>query len=124
MMSVAARSPLVDVATLYARADAAGKAAAAALTPKPMIVSDPRMRSTYVVASGVCGFAWVTFAGNTPFGRWAKANKLAKPAYPKGLMIWVSDYGQSMERKEAYARAFAAQLRADGVMAYSDSRAD
>jgi hypothetical protein len=124
MMSVAARSPLVDFPTLYARADAAGKAAAEAHTPAPMIVQDPRMRSAWIEPGGLCGFAWVTFASNTPFGRWAKANKKAKPAYPKGLMVWVSDYGQSMERKACYARAFADTLNAEGVQASWDSRAD
>jgi hypothetical protein len=124
MMSTAPQAPLVDFPTLYVRADAAGKAAAQAHTPAPMIVQDPRMRSAWIEPGGICGFAWVTVPGNTPFGRWLKLTKKARPTYPKGLAIWVSDYGQSMERKAAYARAFAETLRAEGVQASWDSRAD
>lgn len=124
----------MDFAALYAKADAAGKAAATACVPTPMVVGSPTTllgndidpnKPTYYVADGVCGFAWIKLKGNTPFGRWTKKKGLAKPAYPNGLSIWVSAYGQSMARKEAYARAFAKVLNENGVSdAYADSRMD
>lgn len=116
---------------LYEKAHRAGMAAAEACRPTPMMVVDadpltgqPKPDAQrYVVDSGVCGFAWVSFKGNTAFGRWAKKNG-ATSNYPTGLRFWVSYFGQSLERKEAYARAFAEVLRAGGVTAYSHSRMD
>lgn len=118
---------------LWAEADAAGKAAAEACTPRPMLVGTAKglfddsfdeSQPVYYVADGVCGFAWITFKGNTAFGRWAKAAGLARKGYPSGLAYWVRGYGQSMQKKEAYAQAFAATLRAAGVTAYAESRMD
>jgi len=37
-----------------------------------------------------CGFAWISFPGNTPFGRWAKQAGIASKGYPTGLQIWYS----------------------------------
>lgn len=118
---------------LWAEADAAGKAAADACTPRPMIVGEAKSlfgseidysKPTYYVADGVCGFAWVSFKGNTAFGRWAKQAGLASKGYPTGLQLWVRGYGQSMQRKEAYAQAFAETLRTAGITAYAQSRMD
>lgn len=122
----------MDYSALFAKADAAGKAAANGCQPTPMIVGTAKgfsneidfRQPTYFVADGVCGFAWVSFAGNTAWGRWAKKAKLARSGYPKGLQIWISDYGQSMQLKEAYARAFAAVLQDAGIDAYAGSRMD
>lgn len=122
-----------EFADLYYRADKAGKAAAAAARPTPMVVGTPSTplgndvdpnKTRYFVPDGVCGFAWIAFAGNTAFGRWAKREKIVSKHYPKGLSIWVGDYGQSMELKEAYARAFAKVLKEAGVEAYAGSRMD
>lgn len=125
---------MTDFQTIYREADAAGKKAADACVPRPMVVGSPttllgndidRSKPTYYVADGVCGFAWVAFKGNTPWGRWAKKQGVAKPNYPSGLSIWIGDYGQSMERKAAYARAFAGVLQQHGIKdAYSSSRMD
>lgn len=41
-----------------------------------------------------------------------------------GLQYWVSQGGQSMQRKEAFARAFASVLKANGIDAFADSRMD
>jgi hypothetical protein len=124
-------------ATKYARlakkADAAGKAAAEAKTPTPMIVGEAKSlfddsidysKPTYFVESGVCGFAWVFVKGNTGFGRWAKNAGIASKGYPTGLNIRVSGYGQSYERKMAYAQAYAAVLQEAGVTAYAEGRLD
>jgi hypothetical protein len=117
---------------LHLQAHEAGMAAGEAAKPVAMIVGTAvgltneidRTQPVYHVADGVCGFAWVKFAGNTPFGRWAKKAGIAKAAYPTGLMIWVHQFNQSMQRKEAYAAAYARVLREAGVQAYADSRMD
>jgi hypothetical protein len=111
---------------LYARAMEAGRAAAAAITPQPMVVhwKSNGQEKQEVVADGVCGFAWVHFAGNTAFGRWAKANAGASKDYPNGLSFWIGDYNQSMTRKEAHAHAMAEVLQAGGIDAYARSRMD
>lgn len=72
----------------------------------------------------ICGFAWIAFAGNTAWGRWAKAQGLASKAYPSGLSIWVSDFGQSYDRKLAYARGYAKVLQDHGIKAYGSGRLD
>jgi hypothetical protein len=77
-----------------------------------------------VIADGVCGFAWISFKGTGPWAAWAKKNAGASKGYPKGLMIWISDYNQSMARKEAFADAAAEVLRANGIEAYAQSRMD
>jgi hypothetical protein len=118
---------------IYTEALAAGRKAGEAHRPVPMRVvqqanpfdaASPVVKDFGVYSDGVCGFAWVQFAGNTAFGRWAKRMGLARPAYPKGLSIWVSEYNQSMEKKDAHARAFAAVLNDYGIRAYPMSRMD
>lgn len=117
-------------AQLFARAVAAGMTAGTGAIPTPMIVSEadvitgePRGEQWYV-PEGVCGFAWVSFAGNTAFGRWAKKSGNASAHYPKGLCYWVSQFNQSMERKERFAEAMAKVLRDAGIDAYAGSRMD
>lgn len=122
----------VDYQAIYDEADRAGKAAAEAHTPTPMVVaqhanplddSSP-VKQSWTVPQGACGFAWISFKGNTAWARWAKKQNLTSKDYPTGLLIWVSDYGQSIELKEKYAGAFAKVLRDHGITAYSGSRLD
>lgn len=104
-----------------------GMAALNATCPTPMIVTGGAPGETpksWYIEEGACGFAWVEFAGNTAFGRWAKKAGVARPHYPKGLSVWVSEGGQSIDRKEAYARAFARVLNDAGIRAYAGSRLD
>lgn len=130
---MATRNDPTKFTALVEAAEAAGAAALAAAKPTPMIVGTPTAlfgnnidpnKPVYFVEGGVCGFAWVEFAGNTAFGKWMAKTKKARPAYPKGLMVWVRDGQQSMERKEAYAAAYAKTLQAAGVNAYAMSRMD
>lgn len=117
---------------IYEKAWAAGVAAATAMTPTPMAVQMATgltggfdWNKPYdVVSDGVCGFAWVSFKGNTPFGRWAKKTGKARPGYPTGLQVWIGNYNQSMQKKEAHAEAMAAVLREAGITAYANSRLD
>lgn len=114
---------------LVSKAHAAGYAAGLAAECQPMgvaqVMPDGSRRLVSVVPDGPCGFAWITIRpGNSSFAIWAKRNKVADRAYGGGVSIWVGEFGQSMTRKEAYARAYADVLRAAGVQAYSGSRMD
>jgi hypothetical protein len=91
--------------------------------PIPMYVIDQGIPIDRI-DDGACGFAWVNFAGNTAFGKWAKKQGLARSHYPSGLCIWVSEFGQSVDRKEAFAGAYAKVLKDNGIDAYAGSRLD
>jgi hypothetical protein len=126
---------------VYDAAEAAGQKAAAAKVPVPMIVGTPvdtvgsmmggdgggfrTDRPVYYVAGGVCGFAAVTFPGTSGFAKWAKAAGHAHKHYPTGYAISAGmTGGQSLEIKEAWARAFSEVLREAGIPAYTWSRMD
>jgi hypothetical protein len=117
---------------IYEEANQAGVAAAAACVPTPMVVQEHTnmlddkspVAQQWVVPAGVCGFAWIQFPGNTAWAKWAKANAGAHGAYPKGYSIWVHQFNQSMELKQAYAHAFVEVLRKYDIQAYAGSRMD
>ena len=107
--------------------------------PTPMIVGTPTPdtffapegeakldpgKPQYFVEDGVCGFAWVNVPGNSSFGRWLKKNGYGRKGYPKGIDVSIHEFGQSMQRKEAAARAMAEVLRKGGVKARSQSWMD
>ena len=96
--------------------------AATECRPIPMHVVG--MGANEIVSDGVCGFASVRFKGNTAFGRYMKKNNLARSAYGGGLSMSVHQYNQSLTRKEAYAHAFAEELRKAGIDAWAESRID
>lgn len=126
---------------IIAKAKACGHAAVEKLDVVPMIVGQETSlfsnkidysKPTYYVADGVCGFAWVDVypanKGNTRAGK--EERKLLesfgfrKNDYEKSYQLWISEFNQSMQKKETYARAFAEVLRANGLKAYSGSRMD
>lgn len=107
---------------IFSAAHSAGMKALNDCIPVPMTVAGGNRE--WYVSEGACGFAWVEFAGNTAFGRWAKKTGNARPHYPSGLSVWVGEGGQSIARKEAYAQAFANVLRDFGIKAYAGSRLD
>lgn len=118
---------------VWHRAVAAGCAAGDACTPIPMGVAqhaDPLDDSSpvtqqWVVEGGVYGFAWVTVRpGNCPFANWLKKNDIAKKTYGGGVAIHIHHYGQSMERKYAYARAISAVFRDAGFNSAAHNRMD
>lgn len=123
-----------EFAALYAKAQEAGQAAGNACVPRPMIVGEAKSlfsneidysKPTYFESEGACGFAWVNVRpGNSPFANWLKKNGYARPAYKGGVEIWISDYNQSIARKEAHAMAMAKVLKDGGIDAYGDSRLD
>lgn len=122
-------------ASLWERAHEAGMAAANACAPTPMLVGHEtslfsgkidKSKPIYHVPDGVCGFAWVVVRpGNCAFAIWAKKHHDARSEYGGGMCVkWVHEFNQSMERKSAYARAFAKTLNDAGIRAYSNSRMD
>lgn len=131
---VARKAKYAAFEVAYAKAAAAGKAAGQAAKPQAMMVVEPSNplndnsapKAMWHAPEGVCGFAWVTVSpGNCSFANWLKKNKLARKAYYGGVEIWISAFGQSMERKEACAYAMAKVLKEElGVNAYSGSRMD
>jgi hypothetical protein len=123
------------------RADAAGREAVTNLQVVPMVVGSETgfmsgkidySKPTYFVEDGVCGFAWVDvfpeYKGNTWLGkeerRILKAAGFKEKYGSKAYSLSISDFNQSMQKKEAYARAFAKVLCESGIKCYSCSRLD
>lgn len=77
-----------------------------------------------------CGFAWVYFAGNSPFARWMKKNHpdMLSEGYPKGKQIWYSRLHsvstQSVSVHEAACRAFRDVWASHGISLEVSSRLD
>ena len=121
--------------TIYSEAHTKGMAAGNACTPTPMVVGEPTTplgndidysKDTYYVADGMCGFAWINIKpARGKFVKYLKDNNIGrKDSYYGGYTIWVSGFGQSMTRKENYARAFVKVLNDNGLKAYAMSRMD
>lgn len=122
-----------EMQTLYYAALAAGREAGAKAAVVPMVVQDADLNGApvaggkaYYVESGVCGFASVRVTpGNCRFANWLKKRGFGRlDSYAGGVRINVSEYNQSLTRKEAHAQAMADVLRAAGINAYADSRMD
>lgn len=119
MPSVATETP----AQLFAKAHKAGMDAGQAVNPTPMVVQGGG--KSYFVGEGVCGFASVIIKpARGKFVTWLKANKNTYKHYYGGIALFVSEFGQSLTRKEAYASAFVKVLKDSGINAYVDSRMD
>jgi len=109
--------------TLWNEACKQGNEAANNHTPQTMVVSSDTTQ--WVVPEGVCGFAEIRLPkGNTSFAHWAKKNADFSKHYYGGLYYWVSGYGQSMEKKETFARKACEVLNAGGIDCYPTSRMD
>ena len=123
-----------EMKTLFDQAYSAGMQAMKAATPKPIVVGHATSvfsdeidysRPTYVVPSGLCGFAWVNIRpGNSKFARWLVKEGLGRKSYSGGVDFWVREGDQSVELKEAFAQAFAEELQSNGIKAYAESRLD
>ncbi len=121
--------------SLYLAAHRAGTIAGEALNPVPMIVeehaqpmndSSPVVKSWYV-PQGVCGFAWVTLPGRTAFAKYLVSEGVGRKgdSYSPGVKVWVRGFGQSYEKKSAYAAAFAGVLANAGIVGvYPGGRLD
>jgi len=116
----------VRFAEVYAEARQLGYRAGQTVETTLMRVVDTQSPKCWDVPEGPCGFAWVNVSpGNCAFANWLKAQGLARRSYSGGVDIWISEFGQSVQRKEAMARTMAEVLREKlGVKACSDSRLD
>ncbi len=119
--------------TIYSQADYKGNAAVQMTTVTPMVVQqrenplndDSRLVREYFVADGVCGFASVTVKpANSKFAKYLVANGLGRKAYNGGVSMSIRQFNQSLQKKEAYAYAFASVLNEHGIKAYVESRMD
>lgn len=123
----------------------AGVKALSRCKPQPMIVSQHEnmvddsspMEKEWFVEDGVCGFAWITVRCKSGKARqFINALKRAglagdgcdipfgKDNYSGGYKYWVSQGGQSMEKKIAFASAFAEVLERNGIECHTGSRMD
>ena len=120
---------------IYSEAHSAGLAAGHGCTPTPMVVGTPTTplgndidyeKDVHYVSDGPCGFAWINIKpARGKFVKFLKDNNIGrKDSYYGGYTIWVSEFGQSMTRKENYARAFTKVLNENGLKAYAMSRMD
>lgn len=81
-------------------------------------------KQTYIL-DGLCGFAWVTIKpARGAFVNYLKGRKVGSNGYYGGYEIWVREFGQSVDRKAAFAQAFADVLNKYGISAYAGSRLD
>ena len=81
-------------------------------------------KKTYIL-DGLCGFAWVTISpARGAFVNWLKTQGIGSKGYYGGYEIWVREFGQSVDRKSAFAGAFAEVLNKYGITAYTGSRLD
>lgn len=111
----------------------AGREAGDAHVPQPIVVGNARSLFSNEIDrngplwrsdAGVCGFAWVKLlGGNSQAARYAVKRGIAR-SRPGGPEIWISDHGQSHEKKMAHAAAYARVLKQAGIEAYADGRMD
>ena len=73
-----------------------------------------------------CGFAWVNFSGQDPFGRAVKSQPEVSRGYPTGYQVWNpgEHRGQSIHIIEAGARAYAEVLKDNNINSTVGSRYD
>jgi len=123
---------------LWNRGRAAALEAGKNAIPTPMVVGTPTPETMwepqgkldpnqpqYYVEDGVCGFAWVKVRpGTSSFARWLKKQGHGYSAYRGGIDVSISDFGQSMQRKEAAAKAMAKVWADAGINCYAQSRMD
>jgi hypothetical protein len=123
----------INPAVLYAAAHDAGNAAVQSTTIAPMIVQQranplddgSALVKQYYVEDGVCGFASIVVKpAHCAFAKYLKENHRGHKSYYGGVAMLVSDFNQSLQKKEAYAHAFAKTLRDAGLNAYAESRMD
>ena len=138
-----------DAIKIFDKALQAGNDALNACIPIPMVVQlhknmavdSSDVIQSYHVPDGVCGFAWINIRlKNTATRRFINALKKAglatadinsrngepfkKSFYHGGYMYWIHQGNQSMQKKEAFAHAFAGVLLNEGIEAWTGSRMD
>ena len=121
-----------ECARIYKEAYAAGLIAGKEVGVPKFIVGDAiglsdqidYTKKTYIL-EGLCGFAWVNISpARGAFVTYLKSKKIGGKAYYGGYEIWVREFGQSVDRKSAFAGAFAQVLGKYGIEASAGSRLD
>jgi hypothetical protein len=112
---------------LFRAAQETGRKAGFACVPTPVsfgiaadLTGNEMVPGSEVVdMEGVCGCAWVVVRpGRCKFANWLKRNKLGSyDSHRKGVLISPKDFGQSLDRKRAWATAFAEVLNDAGINA-------
>jgi hypothetical protein len=81
-------------------------------------------KKTYIL-DGLCGFAWINISpARGAFVNYLKSRQVGSKGYYGGYEIWVREFGQSVDRKTAFARAFCDVLHKHGINASVGSRLD
>jgi hypothetical protein len=110
-----------------------GIAAGNECTPIPMIVEtrknmaddDSPIVKQELIHAGVCGFVYLTIPARTNFAKFLIENKLGKKrSHGPGVTYWIRHFGQSYEKKKAYATAFAFHLIDNGINCRMEARID
>ena len=118
---------------VFLAAHNAGNAAVASATIAPMIVQQrahplddtSEVQRQWYVEDGVCGFASVIVKpANSRFAKYLVAKGLGRKSYYGGIAMSVHAFNQSLQKKEAYAYAFARVLESFGIRCYVESRMD
>jgi hypothetical protein len=121
-----------ECARIYKEAYAAGLQAGKEVGVPKFIVGDAiglsneidYSKKTYVL-EGLCGFAWVNISpARGAFVTYLKSINEGHKAYYGGYEFFVHEFGQSVDRKSAFAGAFAEVLRKYGINASAGSRLD
>jgi len=113
---------------IYELAHNAGEIASHTCIPTPMIFN-----GSNPIFEGYCGFAWITiFDARKGMARWLKKNNIGSKNYKSGWDVFAHPIPnkddtwdvQSIEPKEAYARAFEKILLDNGIQCQMESRYD
>jgi hypothetical protein len=111
------------------RAKAAGEAAGAAIRPAPLghiTVQACGDTKHFYEPHGACGFAWVVVKPNKgAFAKFLKDHAGFEKHYHGGISHWIHYGDQEVDRKYAYAKAYAAVIdEVDGYNVFAVSRLD
>jgi len=113
------------VAEIVEESHLAGMNAANAATPKKYNVVNENNEIIDTLDDGLCGFAWITIRpARGSLVAYLKAEGIGDKGWSGGWTIWVNKFGQSYDRKYAYAKAFANTLCQYGIDAQAGARLD
>lgn len=102
---------LVYDSVLNATNNGINAARLASVEPIGIVTDSQCPDQPFYVSSGICGFAWVVVKGARGLLRSELLEHGFAPHYGGGLSLWISEHGQSYDRKQAHAREFADSLR-------------
>jgi hypothetical protein len=105
---------------LYQLAHGAGQIAARNCVPTPMQIA-----GSGIVMEGMCGWATIRVPdARRGFARWLVKSGMGDRHYLSGAVVHAKSGGPSIDRAIAYANAFAAVLRLNGLECATESRLD